>query len=68
MQALVLSRTCPAYRQVPSQELPRIAPWVYDKITVMGVQEVRHAIADLERTLMNRIPCPHGSQRSHATT
>jgi hypothetical protein len=28
-------------------ELPRIAPWVYDEITAIGVDEVEHTIADM---------------------
>jgi len=28
-------------------DLPRIAPWVYDEITSIGVNEVKHTIADM---------------------
>lgn len=28
-------------------DLPRIAPWVFDEITAIGVDEVKHTIADL---------------------
>lgn len=28
-------------------ELPRIAPWVYDEITAIGVDEVKHTIAEM---------------------
>ncbi|WP_127752571.1 hypothetical protein [Devosia sp. 1566] len=28
-------------------ELPRVAPWVYDEITSIGVNEVRDTIADM---------------------
>ena len=28
-------------------ELPSIAPWVYEEITALGVEEIMHTVADL---------------------
>jgi hypothetical protein len=39
----------PLVEKFTFDELPRIAPWVYDEITALGLEEIKQTIADLGR-------------------